>query len=155
MQAPGDDLPGFGRPPSQPPSALAVISGFLPFAPEVGKPGGILLLSTPNLRSFRGVRNLLVHNQGHAAAAGVYEQYEKLRTIGHMGHVREYTTREVSDFVTRIGFRVDTIIFRGGHGKGVVGVAERLVPSLRPFFTLVASKALPSIGTDHPPAEPT
>ena len=57
-----------------------------------------------------------------------------------MGHVREYTTKEVSDFLSRVGFRVDEIVYRGGHGKGLVGMAERLAPSMRPFFALVASK---------------
>jgi hypothetical protein len=57
-----------------------------------------------------------------------------------MGHVREYTTREVADFLTRIGFRIDAIIYRGGHGAGLVGLAERLAPSMRPFFTVVAAK---------------
>lgn len=108
-------------------------------------PEGKLLLSTPNLRSFRGIRNLLLRNQGHSASAGVFEQYEKLDTLGHMGHVREYTTREVADLLARIGFRVERIIFRGGHGRGVVGIAERLAPSMRPFFTLVASKARPPV----------
>lgn len=103
-------------------------------------PGGRLLLSTPNLRSFRGIRNLLLRNQGHAASAGVYRQYEKLATLGHMGHVREYTSREVGEFLAEIGFRVEEIVWRGGHGRGPVGVAERLVPSLRPFFSLIASK---------------
>ena len=107
---------------------------------RVLRPGGKLLLSTPNLRSLRGLRNLLLHNQGHAVSAGVYEQYAKLAELGHMGHVREYTTREVAEFLQRIGFRVERIIFRGGHGKGIVGLAERLAPSLRPFFTLVAVK---------------
>jgi hypothetical protein len=100
-------------------------------------------LSTPNLRSFRGIRNLIVRNQGHAVSAGVYRQYAKLETLGHMGHVREYTTREVAEFLTRIGFRIDEIIYRGGHGKGAVGLAERLVPSLRPFFAIVATKDAP------------
>ena len=109
-------------------------------AHRVLKPNGVLLLSTPNLRSFRGIRNLLVHNQGHAVSPGVYCQYEKLETLGHMGHVREYTTREVSDFLTHTGFRVDKTVFRGGHGRGLVGIAERLTPSLRPFFTLIATK---------------
>jgi len=107
---------------------------------RVLKTGGLLVLSTPNLRSFRGIRNLILRDQGHAVSAGVYRQYEKLETLGHMGHVREYTTREVSDFLTRIGFRVEKIIYRGGHGRGVVGLAERLAPSLRPFFTLIAAK---------------
>jgi hypothetical protein len=107
---------------------------------RVLRPGGRLLLSTPNLRSFRGIRNLLLRHQGHAASASIYRQYEKLDDLGHMGHVREYTTFEVSEFLTRIGFRVEKIIFRGGHGKGVVGLAERLMPSMRPFFSLVVSR---------------
>ena len=107
---------------------------------RVLKPGGLLLLSTPNLRSLRGIRNLVLRNQGHAVSAGVYEQYEKLRILGHMGHVREYTTREVSEFLRRIGFGLDKVVFRGGHGRGVVGLAERLAPWLRPFFTLIATK---------------
>ena len=107
---------------------------------RVLKDGGVLLLSTPNLRSLRGLRNLLIHNQGHAASDGVYQQYEKLETLGHMGHVREYTTREVADFLERVGFRVEKVIYRGGHGRGLVGVAERLAPFLRPFFSLVAAK---------------
>ena len=94
----------------------------------------------PLSRSLRGLKNLILHNQGHAVSAGVYRQYEKLTTLGHMGHVREYTTREVTDFLARLGFRAERIVYRGGHGRGVVGLAERLAPSLRPFFSLVAVK---------------
>lgn len=107
---------------------------------RVLRPGGRLFLSTPNLRSLRGLKNLLLHHQAHAVSGGVYEQWSKLETLGHMGHVREYTVREVSDFLQRVGFRVERVIYRGGHGLGVVGLVEELLPSLRPFFTLVASK---------------
>lgn len=109
-------------------------------------PAGRLLLSTPNLRSLRGLRQLVVHNRGHAVSGDVYAQYEKLETLGHMGHVREYTTREVEEFLSRLGFRVERIVFRGGHGRGLVGLAERLLPSLRPFFSVVAAKTPASAG---------
>jgi SAM-dependent methyltransferase len=109
-------------------------------ARRVLKPHGTMLLSTPNLRSFRGLRNLLTRNQGHAVSPAGYEQYEKLSTLGHMGHVREYTTREVADFLTRTGFSVDKIIFRGGHGRGAVGLAENIAPSFRPFFSMIATR---------------
>lgn len=104
---------------------------------------GLLLLSTPNLRSLRGIRNLLWHNQAHAASAGVYQQYEKLETVGHMGHVREYTTREVADFLTQAGFGVEKVLYRGGHGRGAVGLIERAAPQLRPFFSIIARKRAP------------
>jgi SAM-dependent methyltransferase len=103
-------------------------------------PGGRLLLSTPNLRSLRGLRNLLLRNQGHAVSPGGYSQYEKLRILGHMGHTREYTTREVWEFLTRVGFRCQTLVFRGGRGRGPAGAVEWLLPFLRPFFTVVAVK---------------
>lgn len=117
---------------------------------RVLKPGGILLLSTPNLRSLRGIRNLVFRDQGHAVSGGVYRQYEKLRSLGHMGHVREYTVTETGDFLQRTGFELDAIVYRGGHGKGPVGFLERLAPSLRPFFSAVARR--PAAGKN--PAQP-
>ena len=107
---------------------------------RVLRPEGKLLLSTPNLRSLRGLKNLIVHNEAHAASGDVYGQYEKLETLGHMGHVREYTTKEVAELLRRIGFRVDALVYRGGYGRGFVGLVERLLPSLRPFFSVVAVK---------------
>ncbi len=107
---------------------------------RVLKPGGRLLLSTPNLRSFRGIRNLLLRDEGHAVSGGVYRQYEKLRTLGHMGHVREYTVTETTAFLERIGLVTEQVVYRGGHGRGLVGLGERLAPSFRPFFTVIAQR---------------
>lgn len=107
---------------------------------------GRLLLSTPNLRSFRGVRNLLLRDRGHAVSPGGVRQYEKLETIGHMGHVREYTVTEVVELLDHVGLRTDEVIYRGGHGAGLVGLAERLLPAWRPFFTLVATRVKPEPG---------
>ena len=111
---------------------------------RVLRPGGKLLLSTPNLRSFRGLKNLLLHSRAHATSGGLYREYEKLETLGHMGHVREYTAREVADFLSCVGFVVESILFRGGHGAGIVGIAERLASSLRPAFSVVATKVTPA-----------
>jgi SAM-dependent methyltransferase len=119
---------------------------------RVLRPGGRLLLSTPNLRSFRGLSNLLLDGRALTTSGGVYEQFEKLETLGHMGHVREYTPREACELLTRSGFEVEALVFRGGHGRGLVGVAERLVPSMRPFFTVVASRPADDVPTAVEPS---
>lgn len=102
--------------------------------------GGMLFLSTPNLRSLRGLKNLLLHHRAHAVSGGVYEQWQKLRTLGHMGHVREYTVREVIEVLERMDLPVERVVYRGGHGRGPVGLVERLAPGLRPFFTVLARR---------------
>jgi SAM-dependent methyltransferase len=121
---------------------------------RVLKPSGVMLLSTPNARSLRGLWSLLRHHRGCHAASGVYDEYEKLRLYGHMGHVREYTAREVSDLLGRIGLAVRETIFRlpspsaaarRRPGLALAAAVERaicgVVPSLRPLFTLVCVRA--------------
>lgn len=107
---------------------------------RVTKPGGQLFLSTPNLRSLYGYANLILKDKSASCSPDLYEQYTKLRTIGHMGHVREYTRSEVSEFLTRIGYSVDTVVMRGAKGPSWTRPIFRLFPRLRPFFSVVASK---------------
>jgi SAM-dependent methyltransferase len=107
---------------------------------RVLRPGGVLFLSTPNLRSLRGVRNLLVRHRAAAASGDLFSQYEKLDTLGHMGHVREYTAAEVTEFLGKLGYRIEQVVYRGGYGRGVVGLVERLLPTWRPFFSVLATR---------------
>jgi len=107
---------------------------------RVLKPGGMLMLSTPNLRSLGGLRNLLLKNLSYSCCSDVYDQYRKLETLGHMGHVREYTSAEVAAFLQRCGFRIKKIIWRGNYGHSLPRSVVRFLPSLRPFFSLVAIK---------------
>jgi SAM-dependent methyltransferase len=107
---------------------------------RVLKREGKLLLSTPNLRSLDGIKHLLLDNLSYSCSPGLYEQYEKLDTIGHMGHVREYTTREVIEFLGRIGFRVESLVWRGTYKSRVRRAIVHVAPNLRPFFSVVAEK---------------
>src|SRR5690606_12190776 len=54
---------------------------------RVLKPGGLLYLSTPNLRSLVGIANFLLRGRAYSCRARPHEEFMKLRTIGHMGHV--------------------------------------------------------------------
>lgn len=109
---------------------------------RVTAPGGLLLLSTPNLLSWAGLHQLVRDGRaGTIARKGIYSEWEKLSTIGHMGHVREYTALEVAEFLEAVGFKVEGCLYRGGLGAGGLRrIAYAVRPSLRPLFSLSARK---------------
>ncbi|CUK19438.1 bifunctional 3-demethylubiquinone-9 3-methyltransferase/ 2-octaprenyl-6-hydroxy phenol methylase [Ruegeria denitrificans] len=109
---------------------------------RVLKPGGQLFLSTPNLQSLAGIRNLVWSNRSAFVCPDPYYEYTKLRTLGHMGHVREYTTRDVTEFLEHFDITTKEIIYRGMRGKRrLTRLTQRLVPRLRPFFSAAATKS--------------
>lgn len=111
---------------------------------EIGRviaPGGLLFLSTPNARSLRGLHNLLVHGKGGwCGAADIHAQYAKLERLGHMGHVREYTARDVTAFLGHLGLDVVHTVWRSTYGGRVYRHVDRFLPTLSPVMTLVARK---------------
>jgi SAM-dependent methyltransferase len=112
---------------------------------RVLRPRGRLLLSTPNGASFSNLRNLLIFDRG--LDNGVYESFDALRTVGHMGHVREYTLSDVVEFLSSAGFECLRATFRGRYPTNFGQLAARLVPRLRPHFTVVACK--PASGSNQ------
>jgi SAM-dependent methyltransferase len=107
---------------------------------RIMRPNGVLTLSTPNLRSLEGITNFLLRDRAFSCAPSIYNEYKKLETIGHMGHVREYTRTEVVEFLETIGFEVRAIIYRGEYQNTLKRTAIRLKPSLSPFVSFVARK---------------
>ena len=90
-----------------------------------------------NLRSLAGLANFLLKNRCYSCEAEPYQEFSKLESLGHMGHVREYTTREVVEFLARIGFEVREIVYRGRFGVPWADAMCRLAAPLRPFVTYV------------------
>lgn len=66
------------------------------------KPGGLLYLTTPNFFRYTNVVNFILGRP----VVNAYYEFEKLNTIGHMGHVREYAKGEVSLFLENTGFEI-------------------------------------------------
>jgi SAM-dependent methyltransferase len=104
------------------------------------KPGGLLLLSTPNLRSLSGIKNFLFRKTAQSGCWDIYEQYEKLVKLGHMGHVREYTSVEVYAFLRKTGFNIESIIYRGKYQSTMDNWIIKIRPNLRPYFSCIAKK---------------
>jgi SAM-dependent methyltransferase len=105
---------------------------------RVLRPGGTLLLSTPNLRSLNGVWNLLVHGRSYALADNIYDEFMTLERLGHMGHIREYAPGDVKVLLAKIGFRVDELIYRQRQRDRFAEAICRAQPGLRRFVSYVA-----------------
>ena len=110
---------------------------------RVLKPEGILMLSTPNLTSWKGWCHFAFKGR---LAPDVYDEFAKLDKLGHMGHVRIYSVGEVVSFLRRIGFDIETVIHRGefrsprNWERRLVNSILRLFPRLRTSFSVIARK---------------
>jgi SAM-dependent methyltransferase len=103
--------------------------------------GGVLCVSTPNARSLRGIVNFVIRGRGGwCGAENIYAEYEKLDRLGHMGHVREYTLKDVRDFLIRFGLTFESVVWRGVDPGRVYRGMERFIPSLSPFMSFVLRK---------------
>jgi SAM-dependent methyltransferase len=106
-------------------------------------PGAPLVLTTPNVYSLPSLARFLLGR----SIADPLEEFSKLRNLGHMGHVREYSAREVARFLEASGFAVQSIDYRyhanarGWKGK-LLRIAYRLAPRrFRREIVIVARKA--------------
>lgn len=69
---------------------------------RVLKPGGICLLSTPQITMLMRWRFLLRHDyQGD-----IVGEYEKMDTLGHMGHMRLYSKNEIGRILKYLDFNI-------------------------------------------------
>lgn len=113
---------------------------------RVMRPGAALLLTTPNVYSLPSLGRFL---RGHSVADPL-EEFGKLRSLGHMGHVREYSAREVVRFLQASGFVVHSIDYRYypwpvlSLKKRLLRLAYRLAPKrFRRDIVIIARKAAP------------
>jgi len=110
---------------------------------RVLRPKGLLLMSTPNLKSLRGIINFLLFDRAASLNTDIYSAYESIAKYGVMGHIREYTPTEVCDFLMKMGFAIREIIFRGTYGSHRYSWKRLLTfvnPRLRPYMSFVALK---------------
>lgn len=106
---------------------------------RIMKPHGKIMISTPNLKSLTGIYNWTFKDKSSSCSSDIYEEYMKLEKIGHMGHVREYTPTEISEFLSKVGFKVEEVLYRGRYDTNLSQGFARMFPRLRPFMTLVAT----------------
>lgn len=110
---------------------------------RVLKMQGKLFLTTPNLVSWKNWYSFVIQNR---LPMDMYDAYDLLEKVGHMGHVRIYSPREVATFLEKMGFAVELIIHRqcwqspSPRVRAVEDLLLRLLPRLRTHFSVVAKK---------------
>jgi len=105
------------------------------------KPSGVLILTTSNMYYILTVLRFL-------AGRGInnpYKEFDKLNKIGHMGHLREYSIRDLKEFLENTGFEVSSAICTYYPKIGKIGTVFnfciKLVPKWwRPSLIVVSKK---------------
>lgn len=88
---------------------------------RVVRPGGRVLLATPNITPLHRLR----FARGLPYAGDPLIEFRKLREIGHAGHLRLYSRSEVGDLLAAVGLQVERFVHAGPR-VGMSG-RERLV----------------------------
>jgi SAM-dependent methyltransferase len=107
---------------------------------RVLRPGGLLYLTTPNLYRLGNIASFAL---GRGLAFDPIREYGKLHSIGHMGHVREYTASEVRRFLEGAGFAAIELgrrVAPSRRGK-LVDAVQRLLPGTRGELVVTARTA--------------
>jgi 2-polyprenyl-3-methyl-5-hydroxy-6-metoxy-1,4-benzoquinol methylase len=86
------------------------------------RPGGELLISVPNVGPHHRVQFLL----GKDYQGDIIREFEKLKTRGHMGHIRLYSKGEMLRILEFAGFSVQTSRLAGDFPTGRWAWTRRL-----------------------------
>ncbi len=109
------------------------------------KPEGKVLLSTPNLFSIMGLYKFLFKGIAYSASSDLYHEWSKIEDQGHMGHVREYTTKELRIFFRKVGFEIEKVIRRPqkmgpGWRNELFYILEKMIPRLSSNVLFILKK---------------
>lgn len=100
-------------------------------------PGGVLVLSTPNLAQFRNRLKLLKGKTVNWPLDGAKMFFAK---PVHLRHNREYTAREVSYLLREAGFLVDKVRFKDYSPRPLMKLFNSLWPGFKSTMFFIARR---------------
>lgn len=108
---------------------------------RVIKPGGVLMLETPNLYSLNGIYNFLVKGRAYACCnQDIHSEFSHYNKTGFFGHMREYTSQELHGFLRKLGFREIKAIYSDGGKLKWTRPVYSFFPHLRSRIMLLGTK---------------
>jgi SAM-dependent methyltransferase len=100
-------------------------------------PKGTMVLTTPNLYFGATIVRFFLGRSFNNA----FKEFEKLRTLGHMGHIREYSRREIYDFLAYTRFIVKEFSYKTYSSSVQVFLSKRFgiksIPFLSTFLYII------------------
>lgn len=108
---------------------------------------GVLMLTTPNLYAIQQIARFAT---GRGFGDPLLE-FAKLRTIGHMGHIREYSHAEIRRFLRFSNFAVENVSYKHYYypktKRGMLAyVLFRVLPArFRSYQVVLAKKIGPAV----------
>ena len=106
-------------------------------------PEGVMILTTPNLYSFENIVKFML-GRGYD---NPYKEFNKLHTIGHMGHVRLYSVNQMKTFLINCGFEIVEVKLKSFTPidrpiRVLTNFVYLTLPPLRKIQMLVAKKSM-------------
>jgi 2-polyprenyl-3-methyl-5-hydroxy-6-metoxy-1,4-benzoquinol methylase len=101
---------------------------------RVLRPGGALVLTTPNLASFENRVRLML---------GYYPVWLEYKLEGGHGHVRGYTPRTIRSHLTQSGYAVEGFV-----GNWVPFLPQRVIDDVRAPWLAATGDLFPSLAMD-------
>jgi SAM-dependent methyltransferase len=100
-------------------------------------PGGMLVLSTPNLAQFRNRVKLLKGKSVNWPLDGAKMFFAK---PAHLRHNREYTAREVSYLLREAGFLINKVCFKDYSPRALMKLFNSLWPGFKNTMFFIARR---------------
>jgi len=91
-------------------------------------PDGVLMLSTPNLYSLHNILKFMLGR----GFDNPYKEFNKIHELGHMGHVREYSAKQVAEFLENTGYSLQEANFKSYRKYKGIKIPFNLVRFLFP-----------------------
>jgi SAM-dependent methyltransferase len=118
---------------------------------RVLKKDGILLFTTPNLYALH---KIIMFNLG-MSFNNAYSIFESAKTSGYMGHIREYSNKEILEILKKSGFKIINVDYGNYSNYSnaaffkktplivlalLAEIVVNLVPRLRQYQIILATK---------------